>query len=207
MRGDKRRRRHGAAIVALGFVMAACTVKLPGGPDEGFYDDVTSTTTPAVPVLSRDGEEIPLSEFQITVNVDLTDTGFVPETIFIPQGRGVQLILRNRGDTEHHYRVQGLVPNQITWLASAEYNLLQLQDEVPPEEMSEAEHLLHHLIAFVPFRDPSPFGVTVLANEVHGYAEPRSRDIIRFIPTNTGTFVVQDVLHPEITGHVVVFAP
>jgi hypothetical protein len=207
MRGEMRRRRLGMAVAVVALMAAACSVKLPGGPDAGFYDDPSSTTSSTIPVLSRGDETIPLSEFQITVNVDLTDTGFEPATVYIPQGRGVQLILRNRGNTEHHYRVQGLIPGQITWLASAEYNLLQLQDEVPPEEMSEAEHLLHHLIAFVPFRDPSPFGVTVLSNEVHGYAEPRSRDIIRFIPTNAGTFEVQDVLHPEITGRLVVFTP
>jgi len=148
---------------------------------------------------------IPIQEIQITVNVDLTDDGFEPSTIYIPAGRGVQLFLRNRGTTEHHYRIAGLVPAQLSWLASTAYMLSNMQ--VRPEDISEEDHLLHHLVGWAPFRDASLFGIRPIGNEVHGYAASGDRDIVRFIATNTGTFRVEDVLHPEISGEVVVFSP
>lgn len=200
MRGVRHPGRVGAGLVVAVLIVAGCTLPSPTGFAE--EDDVTSTTV-AYPFENPQDGSLALSDYQVTVNVDLTDTGFEPATIYIPEGRGIQLVLRNRGTTEHHYRVAGLIPTKITWLASSEYNLSQLQDR--PEDISEAEHLLHHMIAFVPFRDESPFGVKPLGNEVHGYAAPRDREIIRFIAVNPGTFRVEDVLHPEIVGQVVVF--
>lgn len=194
--------RLGSVLAVVAMVAAACTLPSPTG---SYVPDDPVDTTIVPPFVNPSDDSLPLSEYQITVNIELTDTGFEPATIYIPEGRGIQLVLRNRGTTEHHYRVAGLVPTHLTWLATAEYNLSQLQDR--PEDISEAEHLLHHLIAFVPFRDESPFGVQPLGTEVHGYAGPRDREIMRFIAVNTGTFPVEDVLHPEITGRVVVFAP
>src|SRR5512145_2081062 len=52
----------------------------------------------------------------LTLNVAVSDTGIEPSVLFVPAGRPVQLLLRNRGTTKHHYHVVGLVPDDITWV-------------------------------------------------------------------------------------------
>ena len=201
MRGVPHAGRLWPGLIVLGMVASACTIPVPGSQRD---IDVTDTTI-AYPFANPGAGGIPIQEIQITVNVDLTDDGFEPSTIYIPAGRGVQLFLRNRGTTEHHYRIAGLVPAQLSWLASTAYLLSNMQ--VRPEDISEEDHLLHHLVGWAPFRDASLFGIRPIGNEVHGYAASGDRDIVRFIATNTGTFRVEDVLHPEISGEVVVFSP
>ena len=46
----------------------------------------------------------------LTVNVEVSDGAIRPASVFIPAGRPVQLLVRNRGTMEHHYRVVGLTP-------------------------------------------------------------------------------------------------
>lgn len=133
----------------------------------------------------------------LTINVDMTDDGFQPSSIFIPVGRGVQLVLRNRGSTEHHFRVLGLVPKDLLWLAGPE--------GAREEDVTDEEHERHHDASFVPFRAKSPAGIRPMGDEVHAYAAPGGMDVVLFIPTNTGTFLVQNPLRPEIVGKVTVF--
>ena len=133
----------------------------------------------------------------ITINVDLTDTGFEPGTISIPAGRQAQLVLRNRGTVEHHYRIVGLVPEGLLWISDPTM--------AREEGVSDGDHELHHAHDFVGWRAVSPAGIRPMGDEVHGYAMPRSVDVIRFVATNIGTFVVEDSLNRELTGEVVVF--
>lgn len=131
------------------------------------------------------------------VNVDMTDTGYQPASIFIPQGRRVLLVLRNRGTTEHHYRVLGLMPTNLLWLTEPAGAI--------EAGVSAEDHELHHSGDFVPWRDRSPAGIKPMGFEVHGYAVEGGVDEVVFTPTNAGTFVVQDPLHPEIAGKVTIF--
>jgi hypothetical protein len=134
----------------------------------------------------------------LTINVDMTDDGFKPPWIFIPAGRGIQLVLRNRGTTEHHFRVLGLVPTDLLWRVEAE-------GDPVAEGVTDEEHDLHHNADFVPFRSTSAAGIRPIGDEVHGYAERGQLDMIRFVATNTGTFAVQCPLHPGIGGTMTVF--
>lgn len=152
----------------------------------------------------------------IVINVSLGEEGYDPETLFLPAGQRVKLILRNRGRSEHHYRVAGLIPAEMTWVLFPEIDAYDL-DSMSPEDLEalgltgdidDVEHVLHHLTpVYVPYREESPAGIKPLANEVHGYVTVGKTDVLDFFPTNTGTFVVEDVLHPEITGRVIVFDP
>lgn len=131
-----------------------------------------------------------------TINVSLTDEGFQPASISIPVGQRVKLVVRNHGKTEHHYRIVGLVPGDLRWRQSAE-----VTDE-------EDEHLSHHPgAAYVPYRSASQAGIKPTGDEVHAFAAAGALDVVLFIPTNTGTFEVQDPLHPELVGQVTVFMP
>ncbi|MCZ7574257.1 MAG: cupredoxin domain-containing protein [Ardenticatenaceae bacterium] len=160
--------------------------------------------TAVVNLQERDAFPSDESAGWLTINVDITDDGIEPASIFIPVGRRVQLVLRNRGTTEHHYRVVGLVPEDLLWLAreaTAEEQAL-----VAAGAVTEDEHAAHHQAAsVVPYRSASPAGIQPTGNEVHAYAAAGDMDVVFFTATNIGTFIVQDPLHPEIVGKVRVF--
>jgi hypothetical protein len=151
---------------------------------------------------------------EVVINVALTDDGFEPSTILIPAGRPIRLILRNHGTGEHHFRVGGLIPTQMSWLLYpeiTEYDLDTMDEEGLAAigaggEVDNVDHVLHHLTpSFVPFKAESRSGIKPLPNEVHGYVTIGALDVLSFFATNTGIFTSEDVLHPEITGRVIVF--
>lgn len=171
-----------------------------------------TTTTEPVTVAAQ------VDMAPLTVNVLLTDEGFEPETIFIPAGRQIQLVLRNRGTGEHHYKIRGLVPSSLAWISIPEVDSYDLDSMTPGELASygidltgvtdewEIEHILHHLEpTFVPFRDASPSGIKPIGLEVHGWVTLGTVDVISFFALTTGTYQSEDVLHPGLTGAVVVF--
>ncbi|MBF8300934.1 MAG: DsbD protein, partial [Acidobacteria bacterium] len=53
----------------------------------------------------------------LTLNVAVSDEALRPAAVFVPAGRPVQLVLRNRGSMEHHYRVVGLRPDDLFWVS------------------------------------------------------------------------------------------
>jgi hypothetical protein len=195
-------RRWTVTLTALVLVASACSGFL------GTADDDPNNAGEQVFVEPDRASDV------LTINISLTDEGLDPATIFLPAGQHIKLVLRNRGDLEHHYRVAGLIPSDMAWLLTPEVDEAELE-MMSPEELEaldidlavdDPEHTVHHLNpVFVPFRHESPSGIKPLANEVHGYATRGTTEILDFFPTNVGTFVVEDVLHPEITGKVVVF--
>ena len=133
----------------------------------------------------------------LTLNVDITDAEIRPSVMFIPTGRPVRLVLRNRGTTEHHYRVVGLVPDDLFWISPA--------DDAPPNGVSDSEHN-HHNRQFVRQRAMSPAGIRPTGSEVHAYAPgQRGTDAVFFTTSEIGTFVVQCELHPEHAARLTVF--
>lgn len=133
----------------------------------------------------------------VMLNVEVSDTGFQPSAVFVPAGQPVRLVLRNRSSTEHHYRVVGLVPDELSWIAAPA--------STTEEGISDDEHD-HHNLGFVRWRATSPAGISPTGDEVHAYVSARGGvDVVLFIATQTGTFVVQCDLHPEKVGKLVVF--
>ena len=217
---DEMAHRNGPAlgILALAATVAACS----SGSSPPASPSSTAAASLAVGDIGSDRVTVApdrdSSEF--LVQVTLTDDGFEPQIIQMPAGRRVRLVLRNGGTTEHHYRVQGLVAAEVGWLLEPELDVTDL-DAMTDEELAQAglanentqdademEHILHHLTpTFVPFRDVSPAGIKPLRNEVHGYVTLGDKDVLTFFPLTTGRYEVKDVLHPEITGTVVVFMP
>lgn len=129
----------------------------------------------------------------ITINVELTDTGFVPESVRIPVGREIQLVVRNRGAREHHYHIVGLQPTDLLWLSKED------PADTPPDV-----HAAHHGAELVPYHICKS-GICPAGIAVHAHAAPGDIDVIIFTATKTGTFVVRCPLHPELKGKVVVF--
>lgn len=189
-----------AALVAL--LGVACSPAADDGVPDG-EDSAVAAFVP--PNWEKEG---------LVLNVSITDEGFEPSTIFIPAGRHIRLVLRDHGTGEHHFRVAGLIPAEMTWLLEPEIDEYDI-DSMSPEELAAAgiegdiddlEHVLHHLSpSFVPYKEASPSGIRPLSNEVHGYVTPGNLEVMSFFATNPGVFVAQDVLHPEITGRVIVF--
>lgn len=174
------------AIAGCGNVVSAsndAAIKVP-------VHGETAGAQVAAPSTRSDGYRI--------VNVEITDDGYQPSSVYLPVAQGVLLVVRNRGTTEHHYRIVGLVPQELEWLVG-------LADMQPAAGAPVDDHDMHHPSGFVTFRGPSPHGVQPLGNEVHAYAAAGAADAVLFVPTNTGTFRVQDPLHPEISGKVVVY--
>ncbi|MBI3047299.1 MAG: sulfite exporter TauE/SafE family protein [Acidobacteria bacterium] len=133
------------------------------------------------------------SAHYLTVNVGISDEAIEPSAVFIPAGRPVQLLLRNRGTTEHHYHVVGLVPDEVWWMTEG--------------DGGEDGHN-HHDRMFVAWRAPSPAGIRPTGSEVHAYVSSvRGLDVVLFTATRTGTFVVQCDLHPEQVATLTVFDP
>lgn len=192
-----------AVVVALSLVLAACNAG-SDGPGESSDDPAGVAQVMATPDLDSE---------TLVINVTMTDTGFEPHTIFLPAGRHVELVLRNRGDHEHHYRIAGLIPFDLEWYLFPDidpYVLETMTDDelaslgISPED--DTDHASHHLdVTTVAFKGPSWSGIKPLPNEVHGYAQRGQKDVLTFFPLNTGEFVVEDVKYPEITGRVVVF--
>lgn len=133
----------------------------------------------------------------LTINVSVTDTAIQPSTIFIPAGRPVQFVLRNRGSAEHHYRVLGLAPDELAWISNGE----------PGEPVRAADdNHDHHDRQIVNSRSTSPAGIRPTGTEVHAYVTTRQRgDVVLFTTTQIGAFLVQCDLHPEKTGRLIVF--
>lgn len=133
------------------------------------------------------------SVLDFTVNVDISDAEIQPSVVFVPAGRPVQLVLRNRGSTEHHYRVVGLVPDELLWMADG--------------ADGGGEHD-HHSHQFVNWRAASPAGIRPTGHEVHAYVSPDRRlDVVFFTAAQAGTYVVQCDRHPEHVGRLTVFDP
>ena len=73
---------------------------------------------------------------------------------------------------------------------------------------AEMEHLLHHLApSWAPTKAESPSGIKPVGLDVHGYVSLGTNDVLTFFALQTGEYVSEDVLYPELTGRVVVFAP
>ena len=155
---------------------------------------VTASTTTIAPSNAIEADFDP---FAITLNVDITENGYEPADLFIPAGRSVQLVIRNRTTTEHHYRVPGLETTDLLWLAEPVTEI--------EEGVSEEDHLLHHIAAYVAWRGTSPSGIKPTLEEIHAYSAGGVNDVIRFTATSLGTFTVEDPLHPELSGTITVF--
>lgn len=143
------------------------------------------------------------STFLLTINVEITDSGLQPATIHVAQGQRVQLVLRNRGSTEHHFRVQGAMATDLLWLSSpGAARALEESESEPDDDDDDHDH--HHHGGLVPWRDPSPTGITPTGDEVHVYARKDGMDVIIFTASQTGTFQIQCPLHPHIVGQFIV---
>ncbi len=126
----------------------------------------------------------------------MSETAIEPSAVFVPAGRPVQLLLRNRGSAEHHYRVVGLAPDQVAWLART--------DAGAGGAAAEAHN--HHSRTFVPSRAASPAGIQPTGTDVHAYVSPDERvDAVLFTASKAGTYVVQCDLHPEKVARLTVF--
>ena len=145
------------------------------------------------PGVSTDG-----AVHYLTINVDITDAGIEPASVFIPMGQRVQLVLRNRGTLEHHYRVVGLVPGELRWASGP--------DEIGQSAVSDEGDHSHHAADFTALRATSPAGIELAGDEVHAYAPPGGgMDVVHFTATNAGTFVVECPGHGKTLGKVTVF--
>lgn len=139
------------------------------------------------------------SAHYLTVNVSVSDAGVEPSTVFVPAGQPVQLMLRNRTASEHHYRVVGLSPDDLAWVERG--------GSTVPDALAEEGHD-HHNRQTVRTRAASPAGITPTGREVHGYVTGASKvDVVLFTATQAGTFVVTCDLHPEHVGSLTVFEP
>ena len=135
------------------------------------------------------------ASLDFTVNVSISDTDIQPSAVFVPAGRPVQLLVRNRGSVEHHYRVVGLAPDEVSWL------------ETGKDDSTDDAHN-HHGRTFVTARAASPAGIRPTGHEVHAYVLPDRRvDAVLFTATRPGTYVVQCDLHPEKVARLTVFEP
>ena len=140
------------------------------------------------------------SAHYLTVNVSLSDAGVEPSTVFVPAGQPVQLMLRNRTGSEHHYRVVGLTVDDLAWVEKGAGSAV-------PDALAEPGHD-HHNRQTVRTRAASPAGITPTGHEVHGYVTGASKvDVVLFTATQAGTFVVTCDLHPEHAGSLTVFEP
>ncbi|MGI9647069.1 MAG: hypothetical protein ACR2OI_00975 [Acidimicrobiia bacterium] len=181
-------------LVAISLALAVLAASCSGGSSDS-GDQAPTTTGPGDNSPAVVADEF--DPFVMTVNIDITENGYEPASLFVPAGRSLQLVVRNRTSTEHHYRVSGLEASELLWLSEP--------DMVIEEGVSEEEHLLHHQAAFVDWRGTSPNGIKPTLEEVHAYCAGGQVDIIRFRAMSIGTYVVDDPLHPELTGEIKVF--
>lgn len=183
-------------LISSGLVLAACS----NPPAVSNRARVAAPQGKPTSVLnSGELHETPPDEADVylTANIYMTDDSIQPSSIFIPARQRVQLVLRNQGSTEHHYKILGLVPEDLLWLAGPV--------GAREEGITDEEHKHHHDASFVPFRARSPVGIRPMGDEVHAYAAAGGMDVVLFTAANAGTFLVQCPLHPKVSGKVTVF--
>lgn len=138
----------------------------------------------------------------LTINIDITAEGYRPTGISIPAGQTVKLVVRNRTQIEHHYKIVGLVPSVLLWLADP-------VDTERVEGVTDEEHDAHHATEFVNWRAPSPAGIQPNGTEVHAwtflYSPGGGKDVVLFSADTPGTYQVVCPLHPEFSGEVTVY--
>jgi cytochrome c-type biogenesis protein len=133
----------------------------------------------------------------LTINVGISDDAIEPAAVFVPAGRPVQLLLRSRSAAEHHYRVVGLVPDEVMWVVTG--------GGAGADDPANGGHD-HHDRMFVRTREASPAGVTPSGREVHAYvSRAQGLDMVLFTATQTGTFAVECDLHPGHRATLTVF--
>lgn len=183
-------------LAAAGALLAGCT----SAP--------VATVVPLAPALAdahagHDAHEAAAGMRFLTVNVELSDEGISPAVVAIPAGREIKLVVRNRGATEHHYHVAGLVPEGL-WRVSAGEASATRDSNAPlaaAEEHDEHNHSAS-LGAYV-----SQAGVVPSGHEVHAFAQGGGggMDVIFFTATTPGTYEVRCTLHPDMVAKLMVF--
>lgn len=205
-------RSTGVALLAGALLLGACSSSSDDAattewPDGATGPDVQLTVTP-----DRDAPVF-------VANITFTEVGIEPETLFLPAGHQIRLVLRNRTEHERHFRVPNLDAIEVRWIEFPEVDTYDL-DSMAPEDLealgvdmsvtdeAEMEHILHHLAAnFVPTKEASLHGIKPVPGEVHGYTQRGEADTMIFTPLRTGRYEVVDDLNPQFTGTVVVFLP
>lgn len=140
----------------------------------------------------------------LTINVNVTDQGFEPNTIFMAQGQRVKLVVRNHGATEHHFHIIGLDPENMLWAAKGtEMEGLGSEDVDLEDEDDGHNHDHGGLVDF--HVCTSAFGVCPTGLSVHAHAAAGDMDIILFTTTNQGNFQITDPLHQNLMGTAIVF--
>jgi hypothetical protein len=196
----------GAVLVAFAVVGSACS-SAGDGAERG-ADEQRVTVLPN------------LNAGEFAAQVAFTAEGMDPEILFVPAGVPVRLALRNRTESEHHYRVEGLLATEIGYVVFPELDATDIAYMTEEElrefdpafigvtDEAEMEHLLHHLQPYlIPTKPESRNGIKPIPGEVHGYTQRGQNDIVQFIPLTTGRYTVSDPLNPGITGTLVVFLP
>jgi hypothetical protein len=157
----------------------------------------------------------------LNVNVDLYDDRIEPEIIFLPAGRPIRLVITNRTEHEHHFRIKGLEPTALRWMEVPEVDEYDAASMSPEElaaygfaeaatitDEAELAHYFHHLTPqMVPSRPASPSGIKPLGTEVHGWVIRGTKDLIEFFALEPGEYVADNPRFPEITARVIVFDP
>lgn len=206
-----RTRRLFVALTSVALLAGACS------SDEG-----NAAASPGVAPHRQSIQVQPdLTVNALNVNVLLTDEGIEPDIIFLPAGRPIRLVLKNRGTSEHHFRIKGLIPSQLRWMQVPEIDEYDAESMSPEDlaaygimeaagitDEAELAHYFHHLTPqMVPFKDESPAGIRVLGTEVHGYVGPQApTEVMEFFALQTGEYIADDVRFPEFTARVIVFA-
>ncbi len=180
------------AAGAISLVLSAC-----GGAAATplvIADEAVVATEP--PVIPRN------TGGTLAINVNVTDQGFEPNTIFMAQGQRVKLVVRNQGATEHHFHIIGLDPENMLWAAKA--TEMEGVGNVDLEEEDDGHN--HDHGGLVDFHMcTSAFGICPTGLSVHAHAAPGDMDIILFTTTNQGNFRITDPLHQNLMGTAIVF--
>jgi hypothetical protein len=184
-------------------------------------DDAPSGDSSAFGSGAAAAVEADFSQTALNINVSLTADGIEPDIIFIPAGRPIRLVLTNRDEYEHHFRVEGLVPTNLRWMELPEIDEYDVASMTPDDlvaygieeagtitDEAELAHYMHHLVPqFVPSRPASPSGIRPLGTEVHGWVIRGTKDVMEFVAQYPGEYEAEDVRYPEHTARVIVFDP
>lgn len=191
-----------AAVTILAFFLSACTSPSLGADARVGYNTeshIGHEHIKSVDIVPANQEVITGTGTYITVNVEVTDEGYNPSLLSLPAGRQVMLVMRNRGQSEHHLHIKELVPANMLWLSKE-------QSEVNPSQgLNIDEHAQHHQGGeLVPYHICTS-GVCPTEDTVHLHAVPGDMDIVLFTPTNRGTFEIVCPLHDNMKATVTVF--
>lgn len=172
---------QGNADVASGSEIAPTAVEGDAATHSHDHPAVLANSD-ILPPLGEQGKEYQL------VSVVASDSVFTPNVIHVKAGEPLVVLFNNPTDTEHHFHINELEPEDLSWFMVDNNRLDAYETSTLLNVSRAADHICD-----------SATGICKLGINVHLHANPQSFDAVMFTAPVVGSFEVECPLHDHAT--------